>query len=193
MKKFFFTLGLVFVFLASVSLAQDSPLVEAAKKEKERRAKVKGTKVFTNQDIQEFKKKNNIEDEEEVVSTEEEGEPESAGAEKTPKTAAKEKEKEKDLSMNEEYWRGRYQNASARVQQAQEKVNQLQSDINSLNQQFYAEGDGVGQRPLIESERGARLTELEAAKAELEQARQDFTNLEEEARRAGAPPGWVRD
>ena len=76
---------------------------------------------------------------------------------------------------------------------AQSRVEQLQSEINSLTTAFYAEADGVGQRPLIESERIERIKELEAAKQELENARAEQEGLQDEARRAGALPGWLRD
>jgi hypothetical protein len=71
-------------------------------------------------------------------------------------------------------------------------VNSLQSEINELTRAFYAEADGVAQRPLIESERNERLDALDKAKKELEDAKQAVENLQDEARKAGVPPGWVR-
>jgi hypothetical protein len=37
------------------------------------------------------------------------------------------------------------------------------------------------------------MQELEAAKAAVAKARQDLDDLEEEARKAGVPPGWLRE
>jgi len=45
----------------------------------------------------------------------------------------------------------------------------------------------------VEAERAKGLQELETAKAELAKARQDLEDLEEEARRSGVPPGWLRE
>ena len=45
----------------------------------------------------------------------------------------------------------------------------------------------------MEAERAKGLQELETAKAELAKARQDLEDLEEEARRSGVPPGWLRE
>ena len=59
MKQLFLLFSLIFVFLVAHSFAADSPLVEAAKKEKERRAQLNSpARVLTNQDIEKFKEKN---------------------------------------------------------------------------------------------------------------------------------------
>ena len=182
MKKLWFQLGLMLIFFVGVSLAADS-LAELAKKEKERRAKMKATKTFTNQDIEDYKAKHP------TPGSGYEGSGKTEGTE----TAKNEEGKEKDKTNSEEYWRGRYQETNDRVKGAQEKSDGLQSDINALTRSFYAEGDGVAQRGQIEAERNQRLEDLEAAKKELEEAKQAEEDLQEEARRAGAPPGWLRD
>jgi hypothetical protein len=62
-----------------------------------------------------------------------------------------------------------------------------------LQRAFYAEADGIAQRGKIGAEANERLTLLEEAKKELEAATRGIEELEDEARRAGAPPGWVRE
>lgn len=186
MKRFILFLGILFAFTLS-SFGEDSALVKAAKKEKERRAKTEAKKTLTNQDIEEIRKKQPISG----IETDAEGE---AAAEAETATGDKKAEKkEVDPTETEEYWRGRKQETDDRLRTAQSRVEQLQSEINSLTTAFYAESDGVGQRPVIESERVERIKELEAAKQELEDARAASEGLEDEARRAGALPGWLRD
>lgn len=185
MKKLFLLMGVLFAFVTA-SYAEDSALVKAAKKEKERRAKTEAKKTLTNQDIEEIRKKQPISG---IETTATEGETDAKGAD----TASTAKKPEPDPTQTEEYWRGRKQEVDARVQDAQTRVEQLQTEINSLTQAFYAEGDGVAQRPLIETERIERIKELEAAKEALQNARSDAEGLEDEARRAGALPGWLRD
>jgi hypothetical protein len=184
MKKMFLLVGVLVAFV-TVSFAEDSDLVKAAKREKERREKVEAKKVLTNQDVEEIRKKQPISG---IESSEAEGETEPA-----EETTGEAKKPEVDPTQTEEYWRARKQETDARLNDAQARVEQLQSEINSLTQAFYAEADGVAQRPLIESERIERLKELEQAKQELENARAASEGLEDEARRAGALPGWVRD
>jgi hypothetical protein len=187
MKGIGLTIGILLVFLLQSSIAEDSALVQAAKKEKERRAKIAASKTFTNKDIEDFKRKNNIEDDSSSAANQ----PQTQPAEETK--SKEENQKKPDLADDEQYWRGRHQEANERLQAAEQKVNELQSDVNALTRQFYAESDGVGGRGQIEAQRNERLSDLDKAKAELEQARQALNSLEEEARKAGAPPGWVRD
>ncbi len=163
----------------------DSPLVQAAKKERERREKLKEAakpaKSFTNQDIEEFKARNkDVES-----STEEATAEESTPVETTTPTTNDE--------ANEKKWRDRSHVAVERIKNAEEKIEKLQSDINALTQSFYAEADGVAQRGQIEAERNSRLNELEAAKKELEAAKQAQEDLRDEARREGALPGWIEE
>jgi hypothetical protein len=186
MKKMFLLIGVLFAFVTA-SYAEDSPLVKAAKKEKERRAKTEAKKTLTNQDIEDIRKKQPSSGIETAAV-----EDETAGTDES-KTASTAKKEQVDPTQTEEYWRARKQEVNSRVSEAQTRVEQLQSEINSLTQAFYAEGDGVAQRPLIETERIERIKELEAAKEALQNARAESEGLEDEARRAGALPGWLRD
>jgi hypothetical protein len=186
MKKMFLLMGVLFAFVTA-SYAEDSALVKAAKKEKERRAKTEARKTLTNQDIEDIRKKQPSSG---IETTEAEGE---ASATEESKAASSGKKEAADPTQTEEYWRGRKQDVDTRVEGALSRVEQLQSEINSLTAAFYAEGDGVAQRPLIESERIERIKELDAAKLELENAKAEAAGLEDEARRAGALPGWLRD
>ena len=165
----------------------DSPLVRAAKKERERREKLKTaakpTKSFTNQDIEDFKAKNK--DADKGATEGEEGEDTSMTPEETTTSTP-------DAKV-EQQWRDKSHEAVERVKSAEEKVEKLQTDINALTQAFYAESDGVAQRGQIESERNKRLQELEAAKKEVEDAKQAQDDLRDEARKEGALPGWIEE
>lgn len=175
------------IFLVSVSFAEDSPLVKAAKREKARRNKVKAQKTFTNKDIEDFKAKNK--DTEAVVEGENQGEEavDEAPAEETPEPQAE------DKTNDEEYWKGRYNETAEDLRAAEEKLQKLQEEMNGLRIAFYAEQDGVAGRPKINSEIERQFEEIEAAKKKVEDSKQALENLEEEARKAGVPPGWVRE
>ena len=187
MKKVLFLLPLIFVFLVSFSFAEDSPLVQAAKREKERREKLKQpAKVLTNQDIQKFKEKQG--DTEESAETQESTPADASTA--TDQTAADKDKKEKGGGDDEEYWRARSAEASRAVEEAQKKVDEIQNDVDALWRAQTAVDDGQ-QKQLVTSQRGDKLNDLEKAKADLQAAQQAKQALQEEARRAGAPPGWV--
>jgi len=190
MKKLFFFLGILFVFTVASSFAADSDLVKLAKQEKERRAKTQAKKTLTNQDIEEIRKKQPLTGIEQT-SSEDQTQP-AEGTTNT--TTAKQGTKEKQNDTNtEEYWRGRKQEVDQQLKDAQSKVEQLQNEINQLQTAFYAESDGVGQRPVIKQEWDERLKALEQAKQDLQSAQSQSDGLEDEARKAGALPGWVRD
>ena len=184
MKKLFLFLGVLFVFTVT-TFAADSDLVKLAKQEKERRAKTQAKKTLTNQDIEEIRKKQPL------TGIENAGEQTQPADNTDAKSGAKEK-KAADTNT-EEYWRGRKQQVDQDLRDAQSKVEQLQTEVNQLQTAFYAEGDGVGQRPVIKTEWDERLKALDQAKQDLKAAQEQSDGLEDEARKAGALPGWVRD
>jgi hypothetical protein len=186
MKKLFLFLGVLFVFTV-VAYAADSALVKAAKAEKERRAKTEAKKTLTNQDIEEVRKKQPTTGIETAATGDE-----TKTTEGDTKDAAKDKKKE-EPENGEAYWHQRKQEVDQQLGEAKSRVEQIQSEINTLTAAFYAESDGVGQRPVIEQERIERLKDLEDAKQKLADAQAASDGLEDEARKAGALPGWVRD
>jgi len=180
MRVLFF-ISICFVFVMSVSFA-DSALVEAAKKEKERRAKIEANKSFTNKDVEEWKEKHKDEFGTETASAE------TQPAETPKTTASKDKDKAKeedDHSTDEQYWRNKYTAAVARIQAAQQQVDQMQGYVNQWQTLGYNQADAAV--------RAQQLAQLDKAKEQLEAAKQALEDLQDEARRAGAPPGWVSD
>jgi hypothetical protein len=77
--------------------------------------------------------------------------------------------------------------AEAKVAAIQARIDALMLDLNPTNV-----GD-PNRLQTIEAEKAKALADLETAKEELAQARQGVEDLEEEARKAGVPPGWLRE
>jgi hypothetical protein len=67
----------------------------------------------------------------------------------------------------------------------------LQSRINALNADFSARDDPA-QRAAIGAQLNEALAELERVRGDIQAQERLVTDLEEEARRAGVPPGWLR-
>ena len=67
----------------------------------------------------------------------------------------------------------------------------VQSRINALTTDFYARDDPY-QRAQIGLERQKALAELERMKKDQEELEKQIADIEEEARRANVPPGWLR-
>jgi hypothetical protein len=67
----------------------------------------------------------------------------------------------------------------------------LQSHINGLTAEFINKDDPA-QKSKVELERGRALVELDRLKKQFEADKLAVTDILEEARRAGVPPGWLR-
>ena len=91
----------------------------------------------------------------------------------------------------EEGWRQRMTGARDALTRSQMFAEALQSRINGLNTDFVNRDDPV-QRNTIAAERQKALAELDRVKQEIADQQKAITTIQDEARRAGVPPGWVR-
>lgn len=96
-----------------------------------------------------------------------------------------------DSKKDEAAWRDRIQKARDALQRAQTFAEALQSRINALSTDFVARDDPA-QRAVIATDRQKALAELDRVKKEIEQHTKEIATIQEEARKAGVPPGWVR-
>lgn len=92
---------------------------------------------------------------------------------------------------DEAYWRARLQTEREALSRAQMFSDALQSRINGLSTDFTARDDPAA-RAAIGADRQKSLDELQRVKKEIEQHTKAVTDIQEEARRSGAPAGWVR-
>ena len=67
----------------------------------------------------------------------------------------------------------------------------LQSRINGLTTDF-VNRDDPAQRAQLELERQRSVAELDRVKREMAEQTKAIAAIEEEARKAGVPPGWLR-
>jgi hypothetical protein len=88
-------------------------------------------------------------------------------------------------------WRTKMADARQALERSQMYADALQSKINALWAEFTARDNPI-ERAQIELDRKKALAEQERVKAEVEAQKKAIADLEEEARRAGIPPGWIR-
>ena len=88
-------------------------------------------------------------------------------------------------------WRARMTTAREARARAELMVSALQNRADGLWAQFTAMDDPA-RRGVVERQRTDALAELERMRAEAGQLDQHVRDIEEEARRAGVPPGWLR-
>jgi len=89
------------------------------------------------------------------------------------------------------YWQGRIGNARLELSRTQMFAESLQTRINSLKTDFVNRDNRV-EREKIQQDLNAALAELERLKTEVEKQQKGIVAIEEEARRAGVPAGWLR-
>jgi hypothetical protein len=95
------------------------------------------------------------------------------------------------VAKDEAYWSGRMKELQSQLSRTQMFADALQSRINGLRTEF-VNRDDPAQRDRIQADRNAALAELERVKKELEATTKAIADLQEEARKAGVPPGWLR-
>jgi len=89
------------------------------------------------------------------------------------------------------YWSARVKALQAQLDHDETFREALQSRINALTADFVGRDDPV-QRATIERDRQKAVGEFNRLKGAIEADKKAIADLEEEARRAGVPPGWLR-
>ena len=97
----------------------------------------------------------------------------------------------KPAARDQAYWSGRMIAAQTALERSRLFAESLQSRINALTTDF-VNRDDPAQRAKIETDRKAALAELDRVKKEMETQRKEIATIEDEARRAGVPSGWLR-
>ena len=159
-------------------------LADVAKKEEERRKTAKpADKTYTNKDLGTLPPGTpSPTPAKPPASTD-------AAAKETGKPA--EQEKEKEPVKDQAYWAGRMKELQTQLQRDQTYVDALQTRVNSLATDF-VNRDDPAQRAVLAKERQTALGELDRLQKQIETTNKAIADLEEEARRANVPPGWLR-
>jgi hypothetical protein len=177
---------------ASILPAAAQSLGDLARQEAARRKDVKApAKVFTNDNLK------GMPPAAPPVLPGEPGQPGQPGAQPAaPAAAAAEAADAKppeapDPMKDPEYWRKRMSDAREARDRNAFLLEAVQSRINALTTDFYARDDPY-QRAQIELDRNKSLAELERMKKRQLELEKAIGDIEEEARRANIPPGWLR-
>lgn len=176
------------VLLVSSGVSAQS-LADIARKEKERRKSI-GTpsKVYTNRDLRGGSPltTGTSRPTTQADATEATDESTPDGTE-----AAEQPEAEEQSPRDETYWRDRITAARNQVSRSELMLKSLQNRVDGLWAEFTARDDPAG-RAVIERDRLEALAELERVRTEIEEQNKNIAAIEDEARRAGVPPGWLR-
>lgn len=188
--------SLLAVVVLGSAVASAQGLSDIARKEEERRKALKGpSKVYTNDDL----KKHPIPAESPQVP----GKPAPAATTPPPvaapgdqppagaAAAAAAKPAAQEEAKDEAYWKGLITAAQTKLERDESYLEALQSRVNALTNDFYARDDPA-QRAVIWTQRTKALDEMERLKTEIAAGGKTIAKIQEDARREGVPPGWLR-
>jgi len=96
-----------------------------------------------------------------------------------------------DPKKEEAYWKQRIAAERTALSRAQLFAESLQSRINALTNDFSSRDDPF-QRNQIGQDRQKSIAELDRVHKEIADHTKAITDIQEEARKAGVPAGWVR-
>jgi hypothetical protein len=172
--------------------AQTSPLGEVAKKEQERRkALPPASKVYTNKDLPNSTPPP-------APATPQSGaapaEPSSAipaEGQDPSRPAAGGDADQKSGKSDEAMWRKRINDVREEVRRNEMFASALQTRINSLTNDVLSRSD-YAQKAKLAGDRKEAQAELARVKQEVGRGKKQIADIEEEARKAGVPPGWLR-
>ena len=182
--------GLLVALCASQAAAQS--LAEIARQEKLRRAALAenaaaedaAPKVYTNADLRGGGR----------LTTSEGPVPPAAaaGAADTAATPpAEDAAQTAGASTAEDQWQNRINAVRQARDRAELMAEALQNRVDGLLAEFTSRDDPA-QRAVIGQDRQAALEELENTRAEIDDLARQIADIQEEARRASVPPGWLR-
>lgn len=107
------------------------------------------------------------------------------------KVPATDEKKPAEPAKDEAYWRGRVTAVREDIRRNEAFKDALQSRINALTAEFSARDDPY-QRAKVADDRQKALAEMARVAEDIEKTKKLIVDIEEEARRAGVPPGWLR-
>ncbi len=169
----------IFILISAFIFAQEekkeSPIVQAAKKTGKYKFQ-KGIKITND------KLKSSSSSETEVKETKEEESGEKILSEEYKDSKGRTKED----------WQKMIKEAKENLAKWESKVKELQSELNKLTNDYYSWDDVAYREGVIKQNMDRVTRDLEKAKEELEKAKELIPELEEEARKSGALPGWLR-
>ncbi|HXV62885.1 MAG TPA: hypothetical protein VEK15_19455 [Vicinamibacteria bacterium] len=171
-------LSLLVVFLVAGSVAAGAQsLVDVAKKEKERREKnqTEASRVITERELS--RSYGGLPATSSTVTSDQSSEGESGESPETSPPVEGEAAAP-DETRTRDYWQNR-------LNAAREKVTSLEKRISDENW-------GEGQRYGVDPRGQNNLAQRQDAEQQLAAARAELAAIQDEARRAGVPPGWVR-
>jgi len=165
---------------------QEVDLVKLKKKEEERKKKTKKSKhVLTNDNLDtiEVPKKPHA-----FIKAEKKSE----GSDKTNVSLGSDAYGETGEKQKKEYWQREKKKLLDEKNTVEDALNRMQNEFNRLSLEFPAE-DIITKRATMKDRMDELTKYIPEYEQRLKKLEEELKALEERARKAGVPPGWLRD
>ncbi len=180
------------LFVASASAAYSQSLADLANKEKERRQEITNNKVITDEEVAKYRSEP-LTNPQGQPPTKPDSDKKASESPAAPKSEKSDSDEPVDFQGRpESYWRQTMADARQKVKDLENQANAIVLKINSLQTQFYSEDDGF-KREGIQREIQKSFYEQDKNKEDLAKAQDVLQDLEKEARKSGALPGWIME
>ena len=185
------------ICLSPIAPIRAQSLAEVAKKEEDRRKDGKGSgKVYSNKDLKapppsEQPPAPQADTTKPVDGSAASSSPQAGATSAPASTSQGSPVAGKDDLRDRAYWSKRIMQAREQLDRDRVLADALQSRVNSLGTDF-VNRDDPAQRAKIAGDRDRTLQELDRQKRAIAADEKAVPAIEDEARRAGVPPGWLR-
>jgi hypothetical protein len=175
-----------------VSAAYPQSLADLAKKEKERRDAIKNSRVISNEEAAKYITEPPAQSaaQERPPASAEPGNDDRAGPSGSEWDNANPDEPTDFMGRPESFWRETMAAARQKVKDLTNEANVIVLKIADLQNRFYAMDDGFN-RETLGRDIQKTFYEQDLNKENLEKAKSELQDLEKEARKSGALPGWI--
>ncbi len=194
MMKFTTAIFSAAICIAIAATAYAQSLADIANKEKQRREQIdEAPEIITNDKISEYSG-GSVSTISPISLPSKNKESESKEGDAEPSKIDKEIDPDEPVDFMgrpESFWRETMTNAHKKVKDLEDEANILTLKLNELQTQFYNAGDGFRQES-VQREIQKTYYEQDLNKENLAKAKEELEDLQKEARKSGALPGWLR-
>jgi hypothetical protein len=192
--KNFLKLCLTASLLLTASISYSQSLGDLAKKEKQRREGIQNDKVITAEEAAKFKSEPDTPQSTHPqlpdIKTEQKSKEEAVAA--NPPSKADPDESVDFQGKTESYWRKTMAEARQKITDLENAANVIALKLNDFQNQINAASDSF-KRETAQREFQKCLYEQDLNKENLAKAQENLQNLDNEAKKSGALPGWIED
>jgi hypothetical protein len=191
----------LFVALCLAQVLFGQSLADIARQERQRTARDKHAKVYTNEDVPTSGEVTTAAatpaDKDKTEAKPEAKDEKSGGTEPKPSDKSSDSAKpaespeQKQADLEKEY-RQKFAKLRDELALQASKQDVMQRELNLLQQQYYSDPNVALREQTFRGDIDKRMQELDQQKATTDKAKQAIADLEEELRQKGLPAGWAR-